>query len=179
MVQDLGCEVGDEEGDPAVGAGWAFADFVESALGDELGEDLVDSFSGGINKRVWSDTDLLHERCEDRCDHEDGKERVLKSSLRGILVVERETSKQGRHNSEHQLSEHISRRPIVLLEGTLCDVNDLRGQWESISRSMGLPGGDFFIGCREHSIKLGMHFNLLLTRIPHLRPVDLRICASA
>ena len=70
LVGDFGQDVGTEEGGPVVDFGGLFADFVEVALEDELGHDLLDE--GGEYGRH----------------HEDGEDGRLKTLLGGAGEVE-------------------------------------------------------------------------------------------
>ena len=77
MVWDLDDDVGDQERGPAIGLAGAFTDFVQGALDDEAGHDLLDQ--GG----------------EDCRQHEDAEDCVLQALEGEFGAVEGEADEEG------------------------------------------------------------------------------------
>ncbi len=110
LIGDLDEHVRQHKGDPGVGLAWTLTDFVQSALCDEPGHDL------------------LHERGEDGKDHEDGEDGVLKACLRAVGLVEGEADEEGRSSAEAEFAEDILRCSPVLLVDAFENEGELGAQ---------------------------------------------------
>ena len=157
LVGDLDGDVGDDEGAPRVGFGGAFADFVEGALGDEEGLDLLD------------------QGCENGGDHEDGVDNTPHACLGAIGFPEGEANEQTGHGAEEQLGENVTRHTPVLLKDALRDGVDLAVEGHGKFGDIMLPALVLvlFLGTRSSmdSIKFLQNSLAIAAGLPNRVPV--------
>lgn len=76
-----------------------------------------------LSDKPWHN--LLNHRRNNSRQHENGKDDVLESLLRGIGVEERKRDEKRRHNSKNELGVNILWHSPILGEDSLGDIVDL------------------------------------------------------